>query len=344
MEFPYAEIVRIMNASRKAVSTDQTQQYSIRPDQLFCSEDSTFVEQEGFNRRTYYREFYSKGRPLLDTWTMSGGKAGSTIISSGQSGVPSRRFRRRYGRIKRHDGDALMMRYHKIVELDVNDAEFGPSIYITAAVKGVPERLVMPAGKAVQAPFVIERNGVKSLKTEGRGVTNASLLELSTYTTGPEAKFIEFKKNQSTQGSISSPAGGGIVVSPQLPDHSFVTPRARVPIFLDRCIELLHMLTLPVHFSAWLQMTTMSGDFAEWHELRDPFAPIESMCEGTVVGFHEGRVGLDTTGCKIIGVVSERPAVLGSSTKSDHPGVVVAYCGASALCCNAPLRRSALFV
>ena len=38
-----------------------------------------------------------------------------------------------------------------------------------------------------------------------------------------------------------------------------------------------------------------------------------------VVGFFEGKVGLNTSGARILGVVSERPIVLGS-TKGPHLG------------------------
>ena len=50
--------------------------------------------------------------------------------------------------------------------------------------------------------------------------------------------------------------------------------------------------------------------------------------EGTIVGFNEGKVGLNTNGSKILGVVSARPVVVGSyDHSSNRAGAVVAYCG-----------------
>ena len=48
-----------------------------------------------------------------------------------------------------------------------------------------------------------------------------------------------------------------------------------------------------------------SGDFAEWHE---QVHPSDSLVEGTVIGFYEGRVDTDTLNARILGVVSERRA------------------------------------
>ena len=77
-------------------------------------------------------------------------------------------------------------------------------------------------------------------------------------------------------------------------------------------------------------MLSGSGDFAEWHEQLDT---AENLVEGTVVGFYEGKVGMNTSQAHILGVVSARAAVAGSvpnDTESRHGGVCVAYCGACA--------------
>ena len=77
-------------------------------------------------------------------------------------------------------------------------------------------------------------------------------------------------------------------------------------------------------------MLSNSGDFAEWHEQLDT---AEDLVEGTVVGFCEGKVGMNTSQAHILGVVSARAAVAGSvpnDTESRHGGVCVAYCGACA--------------
>ena len=79
-------------------------------------------------------------------------------------------------------------------------------------------------------------------------------------------------------------------------------------------------------------LVSSSGDFAEWHLLADKDAGLCSeLSEGTVVGFTEGKVSLNTLGCKILGVVTERPVVVGSALKpgtdAKGSGVNVAYCG-----------------
>ena len=76
-----------------------------------------------------------------------------------------------------------------------------------------------------------------------------------------------------------------------------------------------------------LHMHSSAGDFAEWHEQREPH---EKLMEGHVVGFQEGKVGLCTSGSHLLGVVSARPIVLGSAPASSAQldrGVAVAYCG-----------------
>ena len=74
-----------------------------------------------------------------------------------------------------------------------------------------------------------------------------------------------------------------------------------------------------------MQMTSMSGDFAEWHQQIDPS---EKLFEGAVVGFCEGKIGLNTTGATIFGIISDRAVVAGSTDqRKGTTGAMVAYCG-----------------
>ena len=92
-----------------------------------------------------------------------------------------------------------------------------------------------------------------------------------------------------------------------------------------------------------VMMTSTSGDFAEWHE---KIEHNETLREGDVVGFRDGRVGLATAGCRILGVISERPVVLGSvrpNRNKDH-FAVVAYCGRVPVNVQGPVRSGDLLV
>ena len=84
------------------------------------------------------------------------------------------------------------------------------------------------------------------------------------------------------------------------------------------------------------------GDFAEWHELtdQDTIAPIE----GTVVGFHEGKISLNTTKSHLIGIVSSRPVVIGSVRNSGQHGAAVAYCGRLPIRTIGPVRNGDILV
>ena len=74
-------------------------------------------------------------------------------------------------------------------------------------------------------------------------------------------------------------------------------------------------------------LTSQAGDFAEWHEKVDG---AEQLPEGTVVGFHEGKVSKRTAQAHVFGVVSARAVVLGSTPQQSgkDSGACVAYCGA----------------
>ena len=95
------------------------------------------------------------------------------------------------------------------------------------------------------------------------------------------------------------------------------------------------LIALIVHH---MQMESSCGDFAEWHEKIDPRQHLD---EGDIVGFQDGKVGLVTENCHILGVVSARPAVLGSRPKQDRSvddHVVVAYCGRVPVRVHGPVR------
>ena len=93
-----------------------------------------------------------------------------------------------------------------------------------------------------------------------------------------------------------------------------------------------------------LYMYSSSGDFAEWHEQRDPD---EELQEGHVVGFREGKVGLSTADSRLLGVVSSRPIVLGNAPESREKlacGVAVAYCGRVPVRVRGPVNSGDLLV
>ena len=75
-------------------------------------------------------------------------------------------------------------------------------------------------------------------------------------------------------------------------------------------------------------LSSQAGDFAEWHEKEDG---AEQLPEGTVVGFHEGKVSKRTAQANILGVVSARALLLGSArldqAANNASGACVAYCG-----------------
>ena len=74
-------------------------------------------------------------------------------------------------------------------------------------------------------------------------------------------------------------------------------------------------------------LTSSTGDFAECHR---KLYPSEHLPEGSVVGFYDGAVTLQTQDARILGVISERPIVLGSNPgtyDSMQNAAMVAYCG-----------------
>ena len=266
MYFDYGTIIRIMDASRRASAGGHPPPLAIRPLQLSSGDEMAFVEEEAFNRRAYYREKCGKAKPPLDTWTSSGGKAGSTIILEEEE-CPSplaRRFRRRYGRIKRCSGSAFIMRYQKIVEIDRWDAdsETGPTIYVVAKLKAPasvpPRRPLTAAGAAhtedpaanreatppkgvvgqicvsaeISTPESVKavrgQLSVSHRRAKGKGMVEIPLLELSNNTVRSHVNYIDFRNKGSSQGTISNAANGGVVVSFLPPPHTAHThnPRA----------------------------------------------------------------------------------------------------------------------
>ena len=70
--------------------------------------------------------------------------------------------------------------------------------------------------------------------------------------------------------------------------------------------------------------------------------------EGNIVGFHEGKVSAVTKGCRLVGVVTERAAVVGSKaslgTAAAAAGVTVAYCGRVPITVIGPVKTGAVLI
>lgn len=97
--------------------------------------------------------------------------------------------------------------------------------------------------------------------------------------------------------------------------------------------------------SEGLKLTTAAGDFAEWHELSDQAETLE---EGDVVGICRGKVSRRTAHAAMVGVVTEKAAVVGSLsrwTSSRHrTGAEIAYCGRVPVRVRGPVREGDILV
>eukprot|EP01043_Picozoa_sp_COSAG02_P027174 COSAG02_NODE_1589_length_11792_cov_203.500898_9_plen_717_part_00 len=97
---------------------------------------------------------------------------------------------------------------------------------------------------------------------------------------------------------------------------------------------------------AGLKFTTAAGDFAEWHELSDHAETLEA---GDVVGIRRGKVSRRTARAAMVGVVTDKAAVVGSwsrwtGSSTKRTGAEIAYCGRVPVRVRGPVQEGEVLV